>query len=462
MRSLQSSSRWQRQLVPIGRRAIVAAKVEVSWRLRQRSAVTVPLIAALIAATTAVAGSASSPSSTSGRPAVSWLTYINEGEPLTRAEPQCAVLEVKEPHRVGTGWLPAISADHRFVAFATYVKRGRDQNDNEDVHVRDRKRHTTSPVAHSRHSNWDIDYSTSDPSISAHGRFITFESSAFDLVPRDTNNKRDIFLAHRARGALRIISRANSGAQANGHSFNAFLSRDGGYVLYYSDASNLVRNDTNKRTDIFLHNRTTGRSRRISVSSSGQELTAGVTSSGHAWPGLSRFGLRAVFSSEGHLVEGQDRDGTEDVFLHYRKTSRTVVISRGWKGQPANGDSSDPVISANGRYVGFRSAASNLVRHDNNRTEDLFVRDLRTGNITRIPDASAAQLSRSGRYVAFVKARNGNKTKYDAYVRDLRCGTTTLINGHFGKQSVTHYTLSGNGRHVAFPVESDVYVTKLI
>ena len=109
------------------------------------------------------------------------------------------------------------------------------------------------------------------PSISSDGRFIAFESDANNLVPNDTNAATDIFVKDRQTGEVTRVSVDSSGAQANEGSGGAAISGDGRYVAFVSDASNLVANDTNNTTDVFLRDRQLGTTIRISVSSSGEQ-----------------------------------------------------------------------------------------------------------------------------------------------------------------------------------------------
>ncbi len=110
-----------------------------------------------------------------------------------------------------------------------------------------------------------------DPSVSADGRYMAFSSDATNLVVGDTNGRQDIFVQDRATGAVTRVSTATGGAQANGDSQEPQISADGRYVSFQSVATNLVAGDTNGVFDIFVHDRTTSSTTRVSVSGAGAQ-----------------------------------------------------------------------------------------------------------------------------------------------------------------------------------------------
>ncbi|MBI4470036.1 MAG: PD40 domain-containing protein, partial [Acidobacteria bacterium] len=175
---------------------------------------------------------------------------------------------------------PSISADGRFVAFeseATNLVPG-DGNSAHDVFVRDRLTGVTERVSVSSTGTEAIGdqyfYSVS-ASISADGRFVAFDSSATNLVPGDGNNAHDVFVRDRLTGVTERVSVSSTGTEAIGdpydYSGSASISADGRFVAFESDATNLVPGDTNKARDIFVRDRLTGVTERVSVSSTGTE-----------------------------------------------------------------------------------------------------------------------------------------------------------------------------------------------
>ena len=218
------------------------------------------------------------------------------------------------------------------------------------------------------HASADASYSA----LSADGRFIAFVSNSDNLVDGDTNGAYDIFVHDRILGETARVSVASDGRQGNDHSGFDYpsISADGRFVAFDSAASNLVAGDTNRYRDIFVHDRTTGETTRISVSSTGEQ------GNDHAYtPSISRNGRYIAFYSEAsNLVEG-DVDGFFDVFLHDQRSGETIRISVASDGMQGNGDSFMPSISEDGRYIGFTSYAANFVAGDPYNFSDVFVLD---------------------------------------------------------------------------------------
>jgi Tol biopolymer transport system component len=248
-------------------------------------------------------------------------------------------------------------------------------------------------------------------SMSADGRLVAFESMASNLVPGDTNNCWDVFVHDRQTGATTRVSVASDGSQGNAESRHPSISADGRYVAFDSLASNLVAGDTNARRDVFLHDRQTGATSRVNVASDGTQAE------GYSgWPGLSADGRYVVFESGAPNLTPGDANERLDVFLHDRQAAQTTRVSVASDGTQGNGDSQAASLSADGRYVAFRSDAANLVPGDTNGEGDVFVRDRQGGTTTRASVDSAGNqglsvssqpsVSADGRYVAFASGSN--------------------------------------------------------
>jgi len=202
--------------------------------------------------------------------------------------------------------------------------------------------------------------------ISADGRYVAFYSNASNLVSDDTNERSDIFVKDLQSGALRRVSVASDGTQANGHSIEVSISADGRYVAFDSEATNLVAGDTNEYTDVFLHDIQTGITTRISVDSSGAQMD--VTSQFPSISGDGRFiAFQLEAPSEDILI------AAIDVFVHDTQTGSTRRVSVGMDGQPANGFSSFPEISDDGQSIAFESSATDLVPGDTSISTDIFL-----------------------------------------------------------------------------------------
>jgi hypothetical protein len=273
------------------------------------------------------------------------------------------------------------------------------------------------------------------PSTSDDGLLVAFVSNASNLIPDDTNERDDIFVVDRSSGEVVRASVSSAGEEAettdrNGQAWLPQISGDGGSVLFSSYASNLVADDTNGVTDLFVHDLNSGETERVSVSSSGAQsnsepFDAAINASG-------RF---VAFSTLATTLSKDDAPNQWDVFLHDRKTGRTRWISRGFRGGKADDSSWRVSISSSGRYIAFDSDASNLVENDGNGTIDIFRYDRRTGKTILVSKGKNGEpadkgsfdpsISADGDLVVFqtgarnlVKQPDGNHAR-DVYLRDI-------------------------------------------
>jgi Tol biopolymer transport system component len=299
--------------------------------------------------------------------------------------------------------------------------------------------------------------------ISAHGRFVAFESDSANLVRRDTNGRSDVFIRDRKRGTTRRLSVGSKGGQANGDSFMPAISGDGRFVAFVSEARILIARPDDGRPSIFVHDRRTHRTSLVSVTLKRERGPANSL-----YPAISADGRFVAFASEAeHLVRG-DRNGDRDIFVRDLKTRRTRLASIGLNGADAHGGSYAPSISASGRFVAFHSHASNLVKGDRHRS-DVFVRDLMSGRTQRVsvglngtkPNdiSERPSISADGRLVAFESLASnlveGDTTDdREVFVRDLESGVTRRVslgsNGAEPNDSSRRPSISAGGRFVAF------------
>ncbi|MEN6642913.1 MAG: hypothetical protein ABFE08_10735 [Armatimonadia bacterium] len=309
----------------------------------------------------------------------------------------------------GNSWSDelSVSADGRYVAFASYATDlvAGDTNGDYDIFVRDRTTGTTTMVSVATGGDQANGFSYF-PSISADGRYVAFESRASNLVAGDTNGSGDVFVHDRTTGTTTRVSVATGGGQGNDESCPSSISGDGRYVAFLSSASNLVGGDTNGKSDAFVHDRTTRTTTRVSVATDGgQGNDSSSTSS------ISGDGRYVAFLSSASDLVGGDTNGESDVFVHDRTTGTTTRVSVATGGDQANDSSWFPSISADGRYVAFESSASNLIGGDTNGESDVFVHDRTTSTTTRASVATGGtqgndssyrpSISADGRYVAF-------------------------------------------------------------
>ena len=367
----------------------------------------------------------------------------------------------------------ALSGTGRFVVFHSSASNlvARDRNGRVDVFLRDRETRTTRRLSVSPRGGGGNGHSTS-PAISEDGRFVAFDSSASNLVARDGNRKVDVFVRDRQTGTTRRVSVTSSGAGANGPSFDPSISADGRIVGFDSGASNLVRRDRNDAWDVFVRDRQAGTTRRVSVSS------AGVAGNRDSWSAVvSPDGRHVAFASLAFNLVGGDTNRQADVFVRDRQTGTTTRVSVRSNGRQANGGSAFPAISANGRFVAFRSVATNLVAGDTNGHADVFVHDRETGRTRRISVArdgsqangpsDAPALSADGNLVAFESSATNlipsdTNAYRDVFVRDRAAGRTRRVSISTsyvaGNGLSERATLSGDGRVVAFTS----YATNLV
>ena len=274
-----------------------------------------------------------------------------------------------------------------------------DRNYWDDVFVRDRVRGETTRVSVSSAGAEGNDDSVF-PSLSANGRFVAFASLASNLVRGDTNHRFDVFVHDRKRGKTTRVSVNSAGAEANdGSIWLPAISDNGRFVAFFSRSTNLVPNDHNGIADFFVRDLKRGETTRVSVSSAGAEQNrgGGAEELGIV-PAISHNGRFVAFFSASTNLVPNDHNGTDDIFVRDRKLGETTRVSVSSTGEEGNNSSLFyPSISANGRFVAFTSYASNLVAGDENgHAEDVFVRDRKRGVTTRIRESDVDRRLYSG------------------------------------------------------------------
>ena len=359
----------------------------------------------------------------------------------------------------------ALSAEGRYIAFDSFASNlvAGDSNGFGDVFVHDRQTGNTTRVSVASNGAQG-NGSSSSPAISANGRYVTFESNASNLVAGDSNGFEDVFVHDRQTGTTTRVSVASNGSQATGPSSEPAMSTSGRYISFLSFAPDMVTGDTNLRSDVFVHDRQTGNTTRVSVDS------AGVQGNNHSQiSAISADGRYVAFQSQASNLVAGDTNAVHDVFVHDRQNGNTIQASVSSNATQGNGTSIDPAISTNGRYITFRSNASNLVLGDSNGFIDVFVHDQQTGNTTRVSVSSSATqgnsnslepaISADGRFTAFSSnASNlvpGDSNGFvDVFVHDRQTGDTNRVSlSSIGTQSNAHAAfpvISGDGRYVGF------------
>ena len=211
----------------------------------------------------------------------------------------------------------------------------------------------------------------SDAAISADGSVVAFVSKAANLVPGDTNQHRDVFVHDRESGETTRVSLAGDGAEADHNSSSPSLSADGRYVAFVSKATNLVPGDTNAAEDIFVHDRETGATVRVSVASDGSEATGSSRE-----PSMNATGRFVAFASKSENLTAMDANRQQDIFVRDLSREITLLMSAASDGAGADKKSDAPAMSGDGSLIAFGSKARNLVPGDTNKKNDVFARDV--------------------------------------------------------------------------------------
>ena len=381
-----------------------------------------------------------------------WVTSARPAEAATAVTEAVSVTAAGEP--VATAYRPAMTADARFVAFSS-TRAGLVVSDTdavEDVFVRDRK--TAKNVLVSVDSSERKGNNTSRVAhLSDDGRFVVFESIASNLVRGDTNRTTDIFVRDVKSGTTARVSVATGGRQADSFSSGAKISGNGRFVAFVSMASTLVAGDTNGSSDVFVRDLKEGTTERVSIGPGGQARsgsgTLGISADGR----YVLFTMYANSTTTDSAVWVRDRVKGTTTSLHSRFAAPQALA-----------------LSRNGRFAVFLSADA-LVRGDTNGKRDVFVRDLVKGVTERVSVSSSegqvsgtmapggvASISDDGRFVAFGSGATnlvpGDTNNFeDVFLRDRSKGTTVrVVPGVGGAQpnNTTSYpVLDSTGRFVA-------------
>jgi len=360
---------------------------------------------------------------------------------------------------------PATSGSGRYTVFDSGATNlvGGDTNDTTDVFIRDRSLGRTRRV--SVNSNEVQGNSSSQhASVSADGRYVVFDSFASNLVPNDDNGQLDSFVRDRQAGTTRMLSVRSNGNQGNGYSYEPKIAANGRFVVFTSEATNMVSGDTNDARDVFLRDLSTNRTRRVSVTN-GEAQGNGGSQDGV----ISANGNVIAFVSGATNMVAGDSNVLDDIYVRDRAAGTTRRVNLSSAGAQADTFTDRPQISGNGRFVVFSSQATNLVGSDTNANYDVFIRD-RTTNTTRLVSMSSAEvqgeaasydprITSGGRFVVFTSdssnliPSDGN-TFQEVFLRDRKLGTTIRVSvriaGGAGDDYSVEASISADGRFVAF------------
>ena len=375
---------------------------------------------------------------------------------------------------------PYLSFDGCTVAFKSDATNlvGNDVNQSTDVFVRERGTDTTTRVSVSANGQEANDTSF-PPALSGDGNLVAFGSLATNLILGDTNGHPDMFVKDRTSGAVSRVSVSVVGPQPNDGSpdIPPAISDDGRFVAFVSLASNLVSGDLNETSDVFVYDRAMNKTELISAAQVGSDRGNSANGPSTA-PSMSRDGRFVVFvSSARNLVSGgtDPENARPGIFLWDRQNQTMERITVTINGQPLNGESRNPTVTDDGRFVAFASDATNLVADDVNQASDVFIRDRETGTTTRVLPPQGCTLggaaaiegdgfsdspsfSADGHFLVFVSAASnlvaGDTNGFpDIFVLDRTTDLIARVLGEGqaepnGASSLPH--VSGDGEWIAF------------
>jgi Tol biopolymer transport system component len=288
--------------------------------------------------------------------------------------------------------------------------------------------------------------------VSADGRYVVFSSSATDLVANDTNGQRDVFVRDTTTGRTTLVSVGAGGAQGDQDSRQGSISADGRFVAFTSDASNLLLGDTNNSPDVFLRDLLTGRTTLVSVGRHGQ------ADNGAHQPEISADGRQVAFTSGSTNLVAGDTNDTGDVFVRDLDAGRTERVSLTEDGLQSAYSSSDPTVSADGRFVAFTSSTAVAVRDRGTNTTRVVSRGVTVDPRSDSLEAGKPAISNDGRFVVFtvVGWLPGMDPVPNVWLRDLRTDRLELISADYMGQPAWaiggsfRTDISADGRYVTF------------
>jgi len=320
---------------------------------------------------------------------------------------------------VGADFASGISADGRYVAFTT-------NNQNmvsgytswwADVFLRDRLTATTELISVSS-TGVQSDAHCTSPYVSADGRYVSFETQASTLVPGDTNGFFDIYVRDRLLGTTERVSVSSTGAEGNDHSWGSVISGDGRYVAFMSWATTLVPGDTNGLTDVFVRDRLLGTTERVSLASDGSQGDAESYLGG-----ISTDGSRVGFASSATNFAAGFAGGFNQAYIRNLALGTTALVSVATDGTPGNGYCWVRGLSADGRFALFSSDGSNLSFPPPPTPYQLYVRDMQNGVTTLASTSSSGGFANSVSDYGSISA-DGRYVVLMSYASDLVPGDT--------------------------------------
>ncbi|AIE83904.1 TolB family protein [Fimbriimonas ginsengisoli] len=251
--------------------------------------------------------------------------------------------------------------------------------------------------------------------ISADGRFVVFSSNAPNLVAKDSNQKMDVFLRDRLYGTTVKVSQRPNGTESDGNSYQPCISADGNWVAFVSEASSLIAANTTTYAKVILWRRINGQLTLASCAPGGSQANKASYQ-----PSISADGHYVAYMSYASDIKPGDTNGVGDIYVYDRVALTNTRASAGDFGE-ADSESLYPSISSDGRYVAFESNASNLVANDLNGSDDIFVRDM-VANTTERVSVTTSGLELDGFSFCPSISNDGNVVTFATYGRNPDLG----------------------------------------
>jgi hypothetical protein len=320
------------------------------------------------------------------------------------------------------------SANGNLVAIATRQNAsGSDTNAHQDIYVLDRSNNSTQWISRGA-GGVNSDGSSSRPRISPDGRYVLFQSDAANLVSGDTNGALDVFLYDRQQSIMVRVSLAQDGSELNGASSNAEMSADGRYIVFQTSATNHGASDGNSATDILLRDVSNNSTVLVSDATDAGAQAANAKSE---YPHISSNGAIIAFQSTATNLVAGDTNTRQDIFAMNVGSGQLSLISRATDpdtenlGTLGNNISERPIVSGNGLFVFFASTATNLVTGDTNGMKDIFRRTLSSGLTIRASSAGSDVQAAAGNVgTSFAVSDDGNILVFESAATNLVASDT--------------------------------------
>jgi len=368
-----------------------------------------------------------------------------------------------------------MTPDGRFIAFVSNTNGG--FGSATGIYLWDAQTSTTTWISQSRNNGVTAGDSCNWPRIAADGRYVSFLTSATNLTTNSVTGH-NFYLRDTQANQTKLLNVAASGLGSVANPWTPpVMSADGRYIAFTCADGNLVANDSNQATDVFVRDMLSATSELVSLREFSLPDAAANGTSGFSFVTTSSNGLYVAFASDANNLCGNDTNGLRDVFVRDVLNATNILASKNTNGVAAAGFSTAPAISSDGRYVAFSSSANDLVAGDTNNAMDVFVHDLQTSTTALISknstgtglgngDSSAPRISADGRFVLFSSTANNltagtfNSQSLNLFLRDRQLATNYALTFYAGGYSASMTPDGGRIAYIGF-IDSAVSPARL-